>query len=73
MKIRCKQCKTTWESPDNRVSEGISWLGEDSVRWRCPSCGRVVIWQRPLRYPAGNYGTVTIDDLEKRFPSEYEG
>jgi DNA-directed RNA polymerase subunit RPC12/RpoP len=72
--IRCQICRTSWIHPENRLSGGINWLGEDSIRWRCPSCGHVVVWERPLQFPHSNYGpNEDIGSLHRVLPEEYEG
>lgn len=74
MKVICKQCKTTWTHLENRVSAGISWLGEDTIKWKCPSCGHIVERSRPLQFPASNYGpNENLGDLSRQLPDEYEG
>ena len=72
--IKCTICRTSWIHPENRFSGGINWLGEDSIRWKCPRCGHVVIWERPLQFPHNNYGTnEDIGGLYRVLPEEYEG
>jgi predicted RNA-binding Zn-ribbon protein involved in translation (DUF1610 family) len=74
MKVICKQCKSSWTHTENLTSAGINWLGEDTLKWRCPTCGHIVERARPLQFPAANYGpNEDIGDLSRRLPDEYEG
>ncbi len=74
MNITCKECRFIWSHTENRVGGGISWLGEDTIKWRCPNCGHIVERSRPLQFPAANYGgSKDMVDLSRSLPDEYEG
>jgi predicted RNA-binding Zn-ribbon protein involved in translation (DUF1610 family) len=74
MKVICKQCKTEWIHPANRILFGVNVFGEDTIKWKCPKCGHIVERSMPFRLHLNDYGPIEdLGDLSRKLPKEYEG